>query len=164
MIRKVFIDLLLAGLIAACCLPAMAAKENFDRSKPHISFIAKSGGINLSGFDQMRGLGVETEATEYVDDSDPVVRKRPGRTKYSNVTLERVYQGATDLEDWANESARGKVQRREISLVMYSRSNDAIRSFNLIDCFPVAWSLETNDDGFMIERLTLSVDRVQTVQ
>jgi hypothetical protein len=47
---------------------------------------------------------------------------------------------------------------------MYDRAAAVVRSFTLLDCFPASWKLATNDKGFVVERLTLAVERIVTVE
>lgn len=148
-------------LVVGAGMPGYAAKENFDRSKPHISINSKSGSVDMSGFSAMDGLGIAIEVIEYQNGDDPILRKRPGRVKYSNITLERAYQGATDLRDWAEEAGRGKLRRDDFSVFLFDRSGAVLQSLNLLDCFPADWSLATDDRGVLTERITLVVERVE---
>ena len=141
-----------------------AAKETFNRSKPHVSFSTKAEGVDMAGFQQLEGMGVEIEVIEYQDGDDPVLRKRPGRVKYGDITLERPYTGATDVQEWANEAARSKAQRRDVTIVMLDPSATTVREFTLIDCFPSSWELATDDKGLVIEKIELAVERVEMAE
>jgi len=134
----------------------------FDRSKPHVSFVVSTTDLDMSGFQQMSGLGIETEVVEHQDPNDLLTRKRPGRVKYGNITLQRAYNGATDVQRWTSEAANGKVQPRTISVEMYDRTAALVRTFTLQDCFPASWKLATDDNGFVVERLALAVDTMVT--
>jgi phage tail-like protein len=150
-------------MVLSCALiglQAQAAKENFDRSKPHLSFAVKAGDLDMAGFRQVDGLGIDIEVIEYQDGEDLILRKRPGRVKYSNITLERAYRGATDIEEWAMEALRGKMSRREISILIVDKAAAVVRSYNLFECFPTSWKLGTNDEGVITERITLAVERL----
>lgn len=144
--------------------PVEAAKENFDRSKPHLAVSTKAEGVDLSGFQQLEGFGIEVAVVEYQDPSDPVVRKRPGRVKYGDITLKRGYTGATDVQDWASEAVGGAVQRRDVTIVILEPSASPVRTFVLLDCFPSSWTLETDEDGHLVEKITLAVERVELVE
>ena len=157
-IRLALLTTVLAFVATAAFLPdAQAAKENFDRSKPHLAVSASSNDLDLCGFSQMSGLGVEIETIEV---SDPMAsdRKRPGRTTYSTITLKRPYNGATDVQEWA---AGGGLPLRNITIDLITPSAEPVVRFELIDCFPVRWQLDATSRGGTVETLTISPDRIE---
>ena len=149
---------LIATLLVA---PAQAAKENFDRSKPHLSFYARSTGPDLANFDVIRGLGIEVEAQEYQNGDDPLTRKRPGRVKYGDITLRRMYRGPSDVETWAVDASRGKVSRHDIVITIVDQQAQVVRTYNLYGAFPTAWTVDSSRDGSLTETLTVAVDRIE---
>ena len=154
--RLALFSLIATFATAALFLPdAQAAKEQFDRSKPHVNVAASSADLDLSGFNQMHGLGVEIESLE-----DPTApeRKRPGRTTYSDITLKRAYKGATDVQEWATG---GGLPLRDITIHLITRSAKPVARFELIECFPTSWRLDTDDDGDTIESIVLRVNRIE---
>ena len=76
---KTTLTALLLAVILGWSITAEAAKENFDRSKPHVSVSVKTSGVDMGGFRQMDGFGLQIEVIEYQDGEDRVLRKRPGR-------------------------------------------------------------------------------------
>ena len=146
---------------------ADAAKENFDRSKPPLTLsvsITDEGGkdlfVHVSG---LQGPGVDTP-------TDEERIKRPGSTKYSNITLKRGYTGSTDLQDWAiKATTKGDECRecfRNITIKMLSPSGEVVRTFNVFDAFPVKWNINTETDtgdSTLIETLEVRVNRWESV-
>jgi phage tail-like protein len=159
--RSPLILIAAALLFSVISTQSQAAKETFDRSKPHLSFVVSSPDMDMAGFRQLDGLGIDIEVIEYQDGDDLILRKRPGRLKYSNITLERPYKGATDIEQWAHQTGQREGVRRDLSLVILDRSALPIRTFSLLNCFPSNWTLTTNDKGGLVERLTLAVERIE---
>ncbi len=49
----------------------------------------------VGGFKSISGMNSETEVTDFKQGNDVRVRKRPGRTTYSNIVLERGYTAKT---------------------------------------------------------------------
>jgi len=148
-----------AVVVAALCLPhgARAAKENFQRTKPHVNIGVMGDDFDFGVFQSVSGLGVETEVVE-----DPVtVRKRPGRTKYSNITLKRGYTGDTSLSDWATEGLRDGLSMRDLHIVLLSPSAEPISSFDLVSCFPVRWDVGATSPGGATETIVVTCERVE---
>jgi phage tail-like protein len=148
------------AMLGVLSTPAHAAKEKFERTKPHLNVGLSAAGVDLTGFYDMSGLGIDIAVVEVRDGSTSVVRKRPGRTTWSDITLKRGYLGATDVQNWALEALRGDVQRRDITIVILDRDGDAVRRLNLVSCFPTGWELSTNDDNLLVEEVTLTYDRI----
>ena len=55
------------------------------------NFSVEIENVTVGRFKSVDGLDSETEVIEYQDGDDMILRKRPGRTKYSNVVLKRGY-------------------------------------------------------------------------
>lgn len=159
--RTTPVTCLLAIVLAVLFLPVQAAKENFDRSKPHLSFYARSTGPDLANFDVIRGLGVEIEAVEYQDKGDPVLRKRPGRVKYGDITLRRPYRGTSDVETWALAATRGEVKAHDITITIIDKRSRVVRTYLLYGAFPTRWTVDTAHDGNLTETLQVAVERVE---
>ena len=152
---------LVAAVVLCAPQGAHAAKEVFVRSKPHVNVgVIHGDPLDLSGFQSVSGLGLETEVIE-----DPTtVRKLPGRTKYSNITLKRGYTTDTGLYDWAMAGVGGgDIPLRDLRIDLLTPSAEPIASFNLMSCFPTRWELAT-DDGDQkqaTETVVIACDRVE---
>ena len=64
------------------------------------NFSVEIENVTVGRFKSVDGLDSETEVIEYQDGDDLILRKRPGRTKYSNVILKRGYADKGMLELW----------------------------------------------------------------
>jgi phage tail-like protein len=53
--------------------------------------------VIVGGFKTVSGMDSETEIIEFKQGNDLIVRKKPGRTTYSNIVLERGYTATDDL-------------------------------------------------------------------
>lgn len=154
----------LIALIGLCAILSLstgtnAAKENFDRSKPHLTISVNIGGVDFGTVEGLRGLGVLSPEEEL---------KHPGRTTYSDVTLKRGYTGSTDLQEWATKaSTEGELCRdctKNIKIIMINRSGEVVRTFNLIDTFPIRWGISTDTDNSgsrAVETLEIRVNRIE---
>ena len=53
--------------------------------------------VIVGGFKSVTGMDSETEIIEFKQGNDLVVRKKPGRTTFANIVLERGYTATDDL-------------------------------------------------------------------
>ena len=60
-------------------------------SSLEIQGINNDNKIIVGGFKSVSGMDSETEIVEFKQGNDMVVRKKPGRTTYANIVLERGY-------------------------------------------------------------------------
>ena len=65
--------------------------------------------------------------------------KLPGRAKYGNVTLKGGVFNAVYLWEWFHSVAAGKVERRDVSVVMYKQNEEEALRWNLSSAYPVKW-------------------------
>lgn len=86
---------------------------------------------------------------------DAVVRKRPGRVKYANITLERGLTSDPSLYQWYQQTAGRAGNRSSISVIMKDRSGQEVARFNLFEAWPVRYS------AGMVEEIELAVERVE---
>jgi len=76
-----------------------------------IQGIIKDTKIIVGGFKTVSGMDSETEVIEFKQGNDMVVRKKPGRTTYANIVLERGYTSTDDLWQWRKNIEDGKIDR-----------------------------------------------------
>jgi len=113
------------------------------RSDPYqgAHFFVEIDGVDHGGFTECTGLQAEVEVTEQREGgNNAFVHKLPGRVKHSNVTLK---WGSTDsdaLWSWFQDVARGKVERKDVSVVLYNTTQEEVRRWNLREAYPVKWS------------------------
>ena len=88
------------------------------------SFLVEIDGIASAAFKSVSGLAAEAEVIEYREGSDPVSssRKLPGRVRYPNVTLTRGITTSLDLWNWWLTVAEGRVERRNVAIVLLDDS------------------------------------------
>jgi phage tail-like protein len=84
------------------------------------SFVVEIPNIGRAGFMEVLGLEFEVGVIEYREGNDSVstVRKLPGITKYSKITLKRGLTADHSLWDWARQTVQGNVQRVDIAIIM----------------------------------------------
>ncbi|MEP7188883.1 MAG: phage tail protein [Roseiflexaceae bacterium] len=92
-------------------------------------------------FTELSGLQVETEVMEYAEGgNNDFVHRLPGRTRVGNITLKRGITSSNDLFKWYMAIASGrKIDRRNISLVMYDTAGVELMRWNFLSAYPVKW-------------------------
>jgi phage tail-like protein len=63
----------------------------------------------------------------------------PGRTKISNLTLKRGMTGSNELFKWYAKSIQGKIERRNLSVIMYDATGKELMRWDFIKAYPVKW-------------------------
>ena len=130
-------------------------------------FTLEIGGVELGRFQAVSGLNWETEVIEYKDttkEGKVVIRKRPGQTKYPDVTFKRGMSADGALLKWYQTVIDGKVERKEGSIVVYDLAGDEIDRWNFEAAWPSKWSasdLDAGSDSVMIEEVTIAVERME---
>ena len=137
------------------------------RDHDHIgnfNFKVEIEGVTAAAFKNVEGLDSETEIVEYQDGDDIILRKRPGRTKYSNVTLKRGYINTTELWDWRKEVIDGKVSRKSGSIILCADDGSEVMRYNFYEAWPCKWkgfSLDGKGTDVNVEEIELAVEKLE---
>jgi phage tail-like protein len=143
----------------------MAARRDFDPIGS-FGFIVEIDGIATAGFSRLDGLESTTDVMTYIDGSDNTLRKLPGRTKYSNLTL---YHGLTtndELWQWRKSVIDGRVERKNGSIVLLAEARQEIMRYNFHGAWPCRWknsALDATGSAVLIEELELVVEFLERV-
>ena len=87
----------------------------------------------------MSGLETWTEVIEYRDGDDLLVRKRPGVTKYGDITLKRGYVDKNELWKWREAVLKGKIERNSGSIILGADDGSEIVRYNFYEGWPCKW-------------------------
>lgn len=83
------------------------------------NFLVEIDGIVQAGFSDCSGLGSSTDPIEYREGGDnTTVRKLPGLTKYTNISLKRGLSDSRELYDWYRQVVTGRTDRRNGSVIV----------------------------------------------
>ncbi|MFN3202997.1 MAG: phage tail protein [Bradymonadia bacterium] len=140
------------------------------RKHDHIgnfNFKVEIDGVTVGAFRNVEGLDAETEVVEYQDGDDLRLRKRPGRTKYSDITLKRGYISTMELWDWRKRVMDGVVQRKSGSIVLCNDKGDEVMRYNFYDGWPSKWkgfTLDGKGTDAVVEEISISHEYLERVQ
>jgi phage tail-like protein len=114
-------------------------------------------------FDEMVGIGTETEVVEIRPDDLSVILKRPGRTRWGNITLERGYTATDDLWEWRRQIEAGVADLRAMSIRIDDAAGNPVAQWNFENAWPVKVSgpsVRADAEGQrLVETITFAVDR-----
>ena len=141
----------------------MPNRREFDHIG-NFNFKVEIEGIAVGAFKNVEGLDSETEVIEFQDGEDIVLRKRPGRTKYSNITLKRGFVNTDTLWMWRKAVIDGTVERKPGSVILLDDAAGEIMRYNFFEAWPCKWkgfTLDGKGTDVNIEEIELAVEKVE---
>jgi len=158
--------------LAAVCFvslvlaPATLLAQKKDAPSSSFVFALKVAGVGdatgTAFFKSVGGLKSETDVIEVREGgANGVVRKLPGATKYSNITLKRGVTSDTSVAAWRKQVEDGQIgpARRNGAIVLLDKSGKEVARWNIVNAWPSAIEIATDEDtGDPLEVITLVVD------
>ena len=145
------------ALLLVVCLPVSGAKKKTSHLRRSLqrqlqrdfdpilnaNFRVEIDGVALdpNRFAVVGGFESQIEVIEYKNGDDPILRKRPGRVKYGNITLKRYYNGDKSLWDWYKSFAvDGLEDRRSGSVILLGRDGSTeVERYNFYEAWPMRY-------------------------
>src|SRR5215470_18891799 len=89
-------------------------------------FAVEISGLQVAGFSEVSGLQAEIEVQEYREGGvNEYIHKRAGPTKYaSNLVLKKGIADSTALWSWYCDVMRGKIERKNLSVVLLDSAGE----------------------------------------
>jgi phage tail-like protein len=141
---------------------AAAAPEDPFRN---FQFHLEIAGVAAGHFTEVAGLGVRVHPIRYREGgTGQIVRALPGPVEYAEVTLRYGLTRSRDLWTWMQASVQGRVERRNISIMMLDTdgATETLR-WNLINAWPSEWRgapLDAMGREVAVETLKLAFDQL----
>jgi phage tail-like protein len=130
-----------------------------------IQGIINDNKIIVGGFKSMSGMDSETEIIEFKQGNDTVVRKKPGRTTYANIVLERGYTATDDLWQWRKNIEDGKIDRRSGSIIVLDQDGQTeVARYNFFEGWPAKWyvpDMNADSSAMAVEKIEIAVEKVE---
>jgi phage tail-like protein len=121
--------------------------------------------IIVGGFKSVSGMDSETEVIEFKQGNDMVVRKKPGRTTYANIVLERGYTATDDLWQWRKNIEDGKIDRRAGSIIILDQDGETeVARYNFYEGWPCKWNvpdMDADSSAMAIEKIEIATEKVE---
>lgn len=136
------------------------------------NFMVEISGVISGYFQEASGLGSESEIIEHKimakGAKEPLIRKIPGRLKWSDIVLKRGITANMDFYDWRKSVEQGKVEeaRKDGSVVMFTQDHVEVARWNFTKGWPSKISgpsvkADGNDVG--VEELTIVHEGIKRV-
>jgi phage tail-like protein len=115
-----------------------------ERRDPYLNFnfAVEIDGLVAGGFSEVTGLQGEVEVEEYREGGrNGFTHKRAGATKYpANIVLKRGVTDKRALWDWWRKGAAGRIERKNISIIVLDHSGQERVRWTFEQAYPVKWS------------------------
>ena len=130
-----------------------------------IQGIISDNKIIVGGFKSVSGMDSSTEVVEFKQGNDKVVRKKPGRTTYSNIVLEPGYTATDDLWTWRKNIEEGKIDRRAGSVIVLDQDGSTeVARYNFYEGWPCKWNvpdMNADSSAMAIEKIEIAIEKVE---
>jgi len=127
---------------------------------PAYTFFVEIDGIAQAAFSEVSGLDIQLEVQEYKEGGlNSYTHKLPGRVKYSDLTLRHGNAGSDDLWKWYRDVCQGKVERKNLSVVLFDPAGQEVRRWSFAGAYPVKWKgpeLKVETKGVAIDTLVIA--------
>ncbi len=137
----------------------MPESDNRHDPIPAFRFEVRLDDFPVAGFSECTGLQLEVEAQDYLEGGvNTHVKKFPGRTKQSNITLKR---GIVDRSvwDWFYDLTQGVAKFRGGTIVVHDLSGtEDVMVWHFERAFPIKWigpDLNASQNSVAVETLEL---------
>jgi phage tail-like protein len=98
-------------------------------------------GLQVGGFTEASGLERETQVEDFREGGlNDYTHKLATLTKYQNLTLRRGIADATELWQWHEDVINGKIERRQINVVLIDAAGGDTWRWVFEKAYPVKWS------------------------
>ena len=128
------------------------------------NFLVEIDGITQAGFQEASGLDSSTGAIDYREGTDPThVRKLPGLTTYTAISLKRGVTDSQELWKWRQTVVDGKIDRRNGSIVLLDDVGTEKMRWNFTNAWPSKWTgpaLNATSTAIAIETLEITHEEV----
>jgi phage tail-like protein len=98
-------------------------------------------GLQVGGFNEVGGLEREVTVEDFREGGvNDHTHKLATVTKYPNLSLKRGLADKTELWQWHQDVVNGRIQKRQINLVLIDYANHDVWRWVFEKAYPVKWS------------------------
>ncbi len=132
-----------------------------NRIDPYMNynFLVELDGITRAAFKECSGLNNTTDPVDYREGGEnTTVRKLPGKTTYSEISLKWGMTDSDELYKWRKTVVDGKIERKNGSIILLDAQGNEKLRWNFVNAWPSKWEGPTFDataNDVALETLTL---------
>jgi phage tail-like protein len=135
---------------------------------PAFNFLVEIDGIGKGLFSEVSGLDATIEVIEYRtgEFKENTVRKLPGLSKYSNITLKRGLTSDLSLWQWLLSGIQGNVRRVTVVITLLDESRNPMLIWKLNNAWPCKWegpAMDGKSSEIAIETLEICHEGLELV-
>ena len=125
--------------------------------------LAENGGADVEVAHFVEGSGIKSSATVFEIEEGGLngrTHKRPGQSKWENLTLRYATDASTHILKWRDAFIRDDFSQRiqwAAKIQMKNNAGDVLRTFNFSNAWPVSWE----GPQFKSEGSSLSIESVE---
>ena len=131
----------------------------------NFNFTIEIDGIERAAFQECSGFDSTIDVIEHREGGEnTTLRKLPGLTKYSNITLKWGMTNDRELYDWHRRVVEGEIERKNGSIVLRNRKGEEVARWNFVRAWPTKWDgpdLNAEGNDVAIETLELAHEGVE---
>jgi|CXWJ01.1.fsa_nt_gi phage tail-like protein len=146
----------------------MAETGKRDDPFSAFNFLVEIDSVTVAGFSEVGGLDTTTDPIEYRNGNEnTTVRKLPGLSKYSNITLKRGYTNSPELWLWRKRVIDGQTQRVSGAIVLLNEARQEALRWNFREGWPTKWTgpaMNAKNNEVAIESLEIAVEHIELEQ
>jgi phage tail-like protein len=108
---------------------------------PTFRFVVEIESLAVAGFNEVSGLEVDTDVQSFREGGEnKYERQLAGPTKFpSRLTLKRGVTEADGLWTWFEDASKGRIQRRNVTVVLMNGGGEEVRRWAFQRACPVKW-------------------------
>lgn len=134
----------------------------------NFNFLVEFDGIARASFIECSGLDATTEVIETREGGEnTTVRKLPGKTTYTDITLKWGLTNSDELWRWREAVINGNLQRKSGSIVVFDLANaNEIARWDFEEAWPTKWEgpmLNATASELAIETLVIAHEGIKRV-
>jgi phage tail-like protein len=121
-------------------------------------------GLQVGGFSEIAGLDRDVTLEDFREGGENThTHKLATVTKYPNLTLKRGLADATELWQWHQDVVNGRIEKRQINVVLIDVGGKDVWRWVFEKAFPVKWSgasLNATAGAVLVESVEFAHDGV----
>jgi len=126
----------------------------------NFNFMVEIAGVIEAGFHECSGLDSTIDVIEHREGGQNTTPKKlPGLTKFSNIVLKRGVYDELALYNWHKSSIEGPPDRKDGSIIVYSRQGEEVARWTFFRGWPTKYSgpaLSAEGNDVAIESLEVA--------